>query len=65
MTSNLENAFKESNRKFGKGTIQVLGDSRPITTNLLSTGSMLIDAALGGGIGKGRRAKVKGRKSKV
>lgn len=63
MTSNLENAFKEINRKFGKGTIQVLGDSRPITTNLLSTGSMLIDAALGGGIGKGRITEIYGVES--
>ena len=52
--SNLEDAFKKIEKTYGRGTIRYLKDSEPISENLLSTGSLLIDSALGGGIGYGR-----------
>lgn len=54
MGKNLEDALKIINKKFGSGTIMALGDQPPIAQNLLSSGSLLIDKALGGGIGLGR-----------
>ena len=33
MASNLENAFKEINKRFGKNAIVVLGDSEPEKIN--------------------------------
>lgn len=62
-TKNLEAAFAKIDRQFGKGTIMTLGDTTPITQNLLSTGSLLIDKALGGGIGFGRISEVYGVES--
>lgn len=61
--SNLDKAFADITKKFGKGTIMTLGDTDPITRNLLSTGSLLIDKALGGGIGYGRIAEIYGVES--
>ena len=52
--SKIEDAFKKIEKTYGKGTIRYLKDSEPIAENLLSTGSLLIDSALGGGIGYGR-----------
>lgn len=61
--NNLDKAFAEISKKFGKGTIMTLGDTDPITRNLLSTGSLLIDKALGGGIGYGRITEIYGVES--
>ncbi len=54
MGKNLENALANINKKFGKGTIMTLGEQPPVQQNLLSSGSLLIDKALGGGIAFGR-----------
>ena len=43
MGNNLEKAFANINKKFGSGTIMTLGDTKAITTNLLSSGSLLFD----------------------
>ena len=40
-----------------------LGDTRPVATNLLSTGSLMIDKVLGGGIGYGRVTELYGVES--
>ena len=63
MGTNLDKAFAEISKKFGKGTIMTLGDTEPVKENLLSTGSLLIDKALGGGIGYGRITEVYGVES--
>ena len=60
MANNLENAFKEINKRFGKNAIVVLGDSEPEKINCISTGSLQIDKILGGGFAKGRIAEVYG-----
>ncbi len=54
MAKGLDDALKAINKKFGAGTIMTLGEQPPIVQNLLSSGSLLIDKALGGGIGYGR-----------
>ena len=61
--SNIEKTLIDLNKKFGKGSVIVLGDAQPITTNLLSTGSLLIDSILGGGIGYGRITEIYGVES--
>lgn len=50
MGKNLESALANINKKFGQGTIMTLGEQVPVQQNLLSSGSLLIDKALGGGI---------------
>lgn len=50
MGKNLESALANINKKFGQGTIMTLGEQIPVQQNLLSSGSLLIDKALGGGI---------------
>ena len=57
---NLNAAWDKINKKFGAGTLMTLADEKPITSNLLSTGSLLIDKALGGGIGYGRLTELYG-----
>ena len=59
-SKNLQAALDKLNKEFGKNTVIVLGETEPIKENLLSTGSLLIDDALGGGIGKGRVTEVYG-----
>ena len=63
MGNNLDKAFASINKKFGSGTIMTLGDTKAITTNLLSSGSLLFDQALGGGIGYGRITEIYGVES--
>ena len=59
-SKNLQATLDKLNKEFGKNTVIVLGESEPIKENLLSTGSLLIDGALGGGIGYGRVTEVYG-----
>ncbi len=54
MAKNLDAALVSINKKFGSGTIMTLGDQPPVKQNLLSSGSLLIDKILGGGIAYGR-----------
>lgn len=63
MSDKLNDALNLINKKFGAGSVMMLNDSKPITQNLLSTGSLLIDQALGGGIAYGRIAEVYGVES--
>lgn len=61
--NNLTKVLENINRTYGKGTILMLGDTEPITHNLLSSGSLLIDKILGGGIGAGRITEIYGLES--
>lgn len=63
MASNLENALLKINKQYGKGTVLWLGEQEPLNENLLSTGSLLIDKALGGGIAYGRITEIFGAES--
>lgn len=61
--NNLIKVLENINRTYGKGTILMLGDIEPVTQNLLSSGSLLIDKVLGGGIGYGRITEIYGAES--
>lgn len=63
MGKNLESALANINKKFGQGTIMTLGEQVPVQQNLLSSGSLLIDKALGGGIAFSRIVEVFGVES--
>ena len=63
LTKNLKDVLDKLNKTYGKGTIMTLGDTEPITHNLLSSGSLLIDKVLGGGIGYGRITEIYGAES--
>lgn len=62
-TKTIDDVFKEVEKKFGKGTLMTLKDQEPICKNLISTGSLLIDQALGGGIAVGRVCEIFGVES--
>ena len=59
----LDDVLAAINKKYGSGSIMTLGDTRPVATNLLSTGSLMIDKVLGGGIGYGRVTELYGVES--
>ena len=59
----LKDVLQKINKTYGAGTIQTLGDTQPISHNLLSSGSLLIDKILGGGIGYGRISEIYGAES--
>ena len=59
----LDDVLAAINKKYGSGSIMTLGDTRPVATNLLSTGSLMIDKLLGGGIGFGRITELYGVES--
>lgn len=63
LTKNLKDVLDKLNKTYGKGTIMTLGDTEPVTQNLLSSGSLLIDKVLGGGIGYGRITEIYGAES--
>lgn len=60
----LDDVLAAINKKYGSGSIMTLGDTRPVATNLLSTGSLMIDKILGGGgIAYGRVTEIYGVES--
>lgn len=60
----LENALKQIDKDFGKGTIMRLGDQEKLDIEAISTGSIALDSALGiGGIPKGRITEIYGPES--
>lgn len=63
LSKNLKDVLDKLNKTYGKGTVMTLGDTEPITHNLLSSGSLLIDKVLGGGIGYGRISEIYGAES--
>lgn len=60
----LEEAIKKIERDFGKGSVMRLGDHPPRVISSVSTGSLLLDDALGvGGFPKGRVIEIYGPES--
>ncbi len=60
----LELAIKQIDKAFGKGTLIRLGDKEVIPTEVISTGSLGLDLALGvGGLPKGRVIEIYGPES--
>ena len=56
-------ALDQIEKQFGKGSIMKMGDSHKIDVECISTGSLSLDIALGGGIPKGRVIEVYGPES--
>ena len=60
----LDDALKEIQRMFGKGAIMKLGDRDPVDVDVIPSGSLLLDEALGvGGYPKGRIIEIFGPES--
>src|SRR5574344_1152947 len=60
----LELAIKQIDKAFGKGTLIRLGDKEVIPTEVVSTGSLGLDLALGvGGLPRGRVVEIYGPES--
>jgi recombination protein RecA len=56
-------ALDQIEKQFGKGSIMKLGEAHRIEVETISTGSLSLDLALGGGIPKGRVVEVYGPES--
>ncbi len=60
----LDDALKQIEKKFGKGSIMRLGDRPAVDVDVIPTGSLTLDAALGiGGYPKGRIIEIYGPES--
>lgn len=64
MSKELDLAISQIEKDFGKGSIMLLGDKKSMNVDVISTGSISIDAALGiGGLPRGRVIEVYGPES--
>ncbi|MBI2638198.1 recombinase RecA [Candidatus Peregrinibacteria bacterium] len=59
----LELALAQIEKNFGKGSIMKMGESKQVPIETISTGSISLDLALGGGIPRGRVAEIYGPES--
>ena len=59
----LDLAISQITKQFGDGSIMRLGDSQKIDVELLPSGSLSLDLALGGGYPKGRIIEIYGPES--
>ena len=63
-SKHLDEALRTIEKQFGKGSVMKLGDAPDVDIDVISTGSLAIDAALGvGGIPKGRITEIFGPES--
>jgi recombination protein RecA len=56
-------ALEQIEKQFGKGSIMKLGDSHTVDVECISTGSLSLDLALGGGLPRGRVVEIYGPES--
>ncbi|MBU0706006.1 recombinase RecA [Patescibacteria group bacterium] len=62
-TDAIKNALAQIEKNFGQGTIMKLGEKSHIKVETISTGSISLDRALGGGVPKGRVIEIYGPES--
>ncbi|PIZ71542.1 recombinase RecA [Candidatus Peregrinibacteria bacterium CG_4_10_14_0_2_um_filter_43_11] len=62
-TDAVKNALAQIEKNFGQGAIMKLGDASKVKVETISTGSISLDQALGGGIPKGRVIEIFGPES--
>jgi len=62
-TDAIKNALAQIEKNFGQGTIMKLGEKGKIKVETISTGSISLDRALGGGVPKGRIIEIYGPES--
>jgi recombination protein RecA len=62
-TDNIQTAVDAIEKQFGKGSIMKLGEAGKINVETISTGSLSLDLALGGGVPKGRIIEIYGPES--
>ena len=56
-------AQEQINKQFGEGAIRRLGDTKTVDVELISSGALSLDLALGGGYPKGRIIEIYGPES--
>ena len=62
--SGVESAIKEIQAKYGDGAIMKLGEARKVDVDVIPTGSLSVDLALGvGGVPRGRIVEIYGPES--
>ena len=60
----IENTVKEIKTRFGEGSIMKLGEAKKVDVDVIPTGSLSLDLALGvGGIPRGRVVEIFGPES--
>ncbi len=59
----LDAAIKDLIKRFGEGSIMTLGDATHMQVDCISTGSLTLDLALGGGVPRGRIIEIYGPES--
>ncbi|NQX83765.1 MAG: recombinase RecA [Mycoplasmataceae bacterium] len=59
----IDSVISKIEKDFGKGSVMKFGDSADFTKNKFSTGSIMIDRILGGGVPKGRIIEIFGPES--
>lgn len=59
----LKTALAQIEKQFGAGSVMKLGDQQAITVEMIGSGSIALDAALGGGYPKGRIVEIYGPES--
>ncbi len=62
-TDAIKNALAQIEKSYGQGAIMKLGDKSKVKVETISTGSISLDRALGGGIPKGRIIEIYGPES--
>lgn len=62
-TDNIQTAVDAIEKQFGKGSIMKLGEASKINVETISTGSLSLDLALGGGVPTGRIIEIYGPES--
>ena len=60
---NLQVVLEKVEKAYGKGSIMLLGNSRPVMAETIKTGALSLDLALGGGIPYGRIIEIYGPES--